>query len=255
MPEPEGFLGLGLSKPVEQPLPAAEDLRFDRAEPLGAARVCVACKQVIGGEYYHAQGQVVCPLCAQRIQAQQQEPPSISILPAALYGAGAALAGCVLYATVAIVTGLEIGIIAIVVGFMVGKAVRHASHGLGGRRQQIVAVALTYLGITASYIPVFIYQVNKNPAQSQKQRAARSDSGQTPGSGANAANAPARVSLGRALLYLLALVLAAPILGLFSNPVSGAITLFIIYIGLRQAWKLTGTTDLAITGPYRVSEA
>jgi len=142
-----------------------------------------------------------------------------------------------------------------VVGFMVGKAIRHASHGLGGRSQQILAVTLTYLGITTSYIPVFIYQVNKKPAQFQKQRAAKSESSPTPASGVDTAGAPAKVSLGGALLYLLALVLVAPILGVFSNPIGGAITLFIIYIGLRQAWKLTGTTDLAISGPYRASEA
>jgi len=31
-------------------------------------RQCVVCKQFIGKTYYHAQGAVVCELCAQRIQ-------------------------------------------------------------------------------------------------------------------------------------------------------------------------------------------
>ena len=252
---PDEPLTLGLNKPAEpSALPPAEGLQFDRALPVSATRVCVACKQVLSDEYYHAEGQVVCPLCAQRIQAQQQAPPTISIVPAALYGAGAALAGCVLYAAVAIVTDLQIGIIAIVVGMMVGKAIRHASRGLGGRRQQILAVALTYLGITTSYIPVFIYDVNKHPEQFQQQRATKGGSTQDRPPGSDTSNAPSRMSPGAALLYLLALVLAAPILGVFSNPVSGLITIFIIVIGLRQAWRLTGRTDLSITGPYRVSQ-
>lgn len=43
------------------------------------------------------------------------------------------MAGCAIYATVAPVTGLEIGLIAILAGVMVGKAIRHAPGGLGGR--------------------------------------------------------------------------------------------------------------------------
>jgi hypothetical protein len=261
MPEPESPLSLGLSKPPASSLPPAEELQFDRAQPLSSAagaqpvRICLACKQSIGEEYYHAQGQVICPLCANRIEAGQQEPPSSSLVPAVLYGAGTALAGCALYALVAIATGLEIGLIAIVVGMMVGKAIRYASHGLGGRRQQILAVVLTYLGITTSYLPVFIYQVNKNPAQFQKQNAAKTGSAGTTQAPSDTSDSPAKMSRGVALAYLFALVLAAPIMQLFSNPVGGGITLLIIYIGLRQAWRLTGRTELAITGPYRASEA
>jgi hypothetical protein len=61
-----------------------------------------------------------------------------------------------LYALVAILTGLEVGLIAILVGYMVGRAVRHGSGGLGGRPQQILAVVLTYFAITTSYLPVFV---------------------------------------------------------------------------------------------------
>ncbi len=78
------------------------------------------------------------------------------MLRAALYGAGAAL--------VAIVTGYEIGLISILVGITVGKAIRRGSHGWGGRPQQILAVALTYFAITSSYIPVAIYNAQNKPA-------------------------------------------------------------------------------------------
>jgi hypothetical protein len=247
---------LGLTKPGPEQLPSVEELQFRRAQPLAggtegtpANRICVACKQPIADDYFHAQGQVICPLCAERIQSGQQKPPSISLIRSALYGGGAAIAGCAIYALVAIVTGLEIGLIAILVGIMVGKAIRYASHGLGGRPQQILAVALTYFAITTSYIPVFIYQIAKEgkPAvqADQSQQAAQSAPAQ----------AKSEMSLGGALLYLVGLTMGAPFLGLFngSNPISGLISLFIIYIGLRRAWVLTGRTEIFITGPYKLS--
>jgi hypothetical protein len=91
----------------------------------------VACKTPIGATYFHAQGQTVCPGCAERIQSGQAAPAAISLAHAALYGAGAALAGTILYAAVAILLHLEIGIVAILVGIIVGKAVRAGSKGPG----------------------------------------------------------------------------------------------------------------------------
>ncbi len=250
---------LGLTKPGPEQLPSVEELQFRRAQPLAsgtegtsANRSCVACKQPIADDYYHAQGQVICPLCAERIQSGQQKPPSISLVRSALYGGGAALAGCAIYALVAIVTGYEIGLIAILVGIMVGKSIRYASHGLGGRPQQILAVALTYFAITTSYIPVFIYHIAKEGKPAV--RAEQPQQSQQP-----ARDAPAqpeqKMSLGTALLYLVGLTMAAPFMGFFtgSNPVGSLISLFIIFIGLRRAWVLTGRTEIFITGPYKLS--
>src|SRR5271168_2949131 len=226
-------ISLGLAKSQSEQLPAVEDLQFRRAQPVGsdaepapAAKACVVCKQTIAGDYYHAQGQVVCPLCAGRIQSGQQAAPSISLLRAALYGAGAALAGGALYALVSIVTGLQIGIIAIVVGIMVGKAIRYASNGLGGRPQQILAVLLTYFAITTSYVPVFVYQI----AKSQKAKVASQQNKAASASEVQPTRPRPKISRGRAVLYVFALVAAAPFLGLFSgsNPVAGLISLFII---------------------------
>jgi len=236
----------------QSPLP--QDLQFQHAEPLpsetapaSSGKSCVACKQPIATTYYHAQGQVVCPLCADRIQSGQQAPPPLSLARAALYGAGAALAGLLLYATVAIVTGLEVGLIAIVVGYMVGKAIRHASNGLGGRAQQILAVTLTYFAITTSYIPVFIYHSVKHRQQVVQSGQTQVEGAQTSRNG-GAARQP-RMSLGRALLFLLLLAAVAPFLSLGSG-ISGLISLFIIFIGLQRAWRLTGRSEILVMGPY-----
>jgi hypothetical protein len=225
------------------PEPAPHELQFQHAEPIAEASTglfCVACKQPVGGTYYQAQGQqVVCPLCAERIRASQQAAPAISLMRAALYGGGAALAGCVLYAAVAILLHAEIGLIAILVGWMVGKAIRHASYGYGGRRQQILAVLLTYFAITTSYIPVILYQnarvvqTNNAPISSSAPRAARP-----------------RLPFAAVALFLLVLTAVGPFVSLTSG-VSAWISLFILFIGLQYAWKLTARREIVLTGPYQ----
>jgi hypothetical protein len=229
------------------PPPSPQDLQFQHAEPIGeaassedSARACVVCKQPIGGSYYQAQGQLVCALCAQRIQAGQQAAPALSLLRSALYGGVAALGGCAIYALVAIVLHAEIGIIAILVGWMVGKAIRHAGYGRGGRPQQILAVALTYFAITTSYIPVILYQYARNPQRVERQQAQTND---VPAEGRP------RMSIGSVAIYLLMMAAIAPFLSLTSG-ISAWISLFILFIGLRYAWKLTERREIPLMGPY-----
>ena len=229
------------------PPPSPQDLQFQHAEPIAEATssedsvpACVACKQPVGGTYYEAQGHMVCPMCAQRIQAGQQAATPFSLLRAALYGGGAALGGCALYALVAIVLHAEIGIIAILVGWMVGKAIRHAAYGRGGRPQQILAVALTYFAITTSYIPVILYQYTRNPHRVEQRQAQSADA---------PADALPRVSISL-VLYVLALTAAAPFLSLTSG-ISAWISLFILLIGLRYAWQLTARREIPLMGPYQ----
>ena len=232
------------------PGPSPQDLQFQHAEPIaeatsseGSAPACVACKQPIGDTYYDAQGQVVCPPCAERIQAGRQAAPAHSLMRAALYGGAAALGGCMLYALVAIVLHAEIGLIAILVGWMVGKAIRHGSYGRGGRPQQILAILLTYFAITTSYIPVVLYQnarvvQTKNaPISSSAPRAARP-----------------RMPFAAVALFLLVLTAVGPFVSLTSG-ISAWISLFILFIGLQYAWKLTGRREIMLMGPYQAEAA
>ncbi|MCU1233471.1 MAG: hypothetical protein JWP63_1438 [Candidatus Solibacter sp.] len=201
-------------------------MQFQHAEPLepevlqddGSPR-CVVCKRPTGSSHFQAQGMVVCAGCAEQIRTGQQASPVISLAHSALYGAGAALAGCLLYAAVSIFLHVEIALIAILVGYMVGRAIRYGSEGKGGRPQQILAVLLTYFAITMSYIVVVVYHSGL-------------------------------VLSGSAVVYLLMLGAVAPFLTLGSSGISGLIGLFIIFIGLQRAWRMTGRAEIAITGPY-----
>jgi hypothetical protein len=252
MPAADGPVSPSLNAPA--PLTAAssvEGLQFQYAEPIAAsgasaAQRCVACQGPITESYYHASGRVVCPACAASIQQGHQQPPAYSFPRALLFGGAAALAGCAIYAIVAIATGMEIGLVAILVGVMVGKAIRRASGGFGGRQQQILAVLLTYFSIATSYIPVIIWDIAHKSkieaAQTVKSDAASSDR-------PDSRNA---MPAGKAILYLLALGAVAPFLSLTTG-VSGIISLFIIFIGLKQAWRLTGRSEILVMGPYQTA--
>jgi len=101
-----------------------------------------------------------------------------------------------------------------------------------------------------------VYQFIKNPQKfeqaakksASKDAAAPSDASSEPPSASRAA-----AGLVGALLSLFLLLLAAPFFGLTS--VSGLISLFIIFIGLKQAWTLTGRSEVLVTGPYGTAPA
>ena len=59
------------------------------------------------------------------------------------------------------------------------------------------------------------------------------------------------MSFGGAALYLLVLAAIAPFLSLTSG-VSAWISLFILFIGLQYAWKLTERREILLMGPYSV---
>jgi hypothetical protein len=48
------------------------------------------------------------------------------------------------------------------------------------------------------------------------------------------------------------LIAALPVLVVVGSFPSGLISAFIIFIGMRQAWKMTGAPVMRVAGPYRV---
>jgi hypothetical protein len=229
------------------PLPSVDDLQFHRAEPINkdeeasSPQICAACKLPLQSEYFKVQNHVICPACAAKIEAGRQAPKPIPWARAILFGSGAALAGCILYAIV-LMMGVQIGIVALLVGYMVGKAIRYATYGVGGRPQQVLAVALTYFAISTSFVPVMIYQVAKDVKSRPK-----------PVDSAQVKPAKPPMAAARAIGGLLVVATISPFLELFSSPVGGLISLFILFIGLQRAWALTARHEIGITGPFAQS--
>jgi hypothetical protein len=248
------MIELGLNKPApkdDSDLPAADTLQFRTAETHSSSSQtpCAVCRGPVEGEYYHIAGRVACSRCARlRLQNQQRRGSPAEFGRAALFGFGAAIAGSILFAIVTYVTKMQFGLLSIVVGVMVGKAVLHGGRGCRGRKYQILAVMLTYGSIATSYAPEIVSGFRQ--AQQKAQTAAKA------GGAAGAQKKPipsltpgkAIVVLAVALAFIVAVSLIAPILMISS--LAGIINLVIIGIGLRQAWRLTMPDPALIVGPY-----
>jgi hypothetical protein len=143
---------------------------------------------------------------------------------------------------------------------------------VGGRRYQIAAVLLTYMAVSLAAIPVFVDQamklkkdhkqavVSSAPAQNQNGSASSAEPSMTvtDNPATPDANHPAQeqspkskpaVSPGKAFGILLLIGLASPFLEL-ASPLSGLIGLFILFLGMQIAWKMTRRPKLVVDGPF-----
>ena len=197
-------------------------IQFDRAEYSAApARLCSNCGNAVSGEYYEIGGNMVCARCAAGIKATlDEQDQSAGVLRAAGAGAAAALAGAVVYGAVRY-TGYEFSLIAILVGYLVGRAVRWGSGGRGGRRYQAIAMVLTYISITASALPYLWREVVKD------------------GGSLSAVQ----------YLFLFVLSLWMP----FAEGWRNILGIAILGIGLWEAWRLNKRVKVEVTGPYTLA--
>jgi hypothetical protein len=108
------------------------------------------------------------------------------------------------------------------VGYIVGKAIVMGSKGQGGRRYQIAAVALTYVAVSLSAVPIAMY--------------------------GHASLTFALEAAGKLAL----LGLASPFLD-FSDPTRGIIGVVILFVGMRIAWRMTAARSVQIIGPLSES--
>lgn len=270
---------------------STDPLQFDVAEntaPGGgataASSTCTQCEGAITASYYQLNGLVICPRCRGALDTAEGSRWR-RVLTAAGLGLLAAIGGSVVYFAIAALTGYEFGLVAIAVGYVVGRAVHKGSRGRGGWAYQTLAIVLTYFAIVSTYVPLAVREFRANPAQADSLRIAlakgdslaKADSldddeeeedstatavadselvatqaGSPAKAGSTArAGQPIRLGAGMVILGLLALLAfaaVAPILAGFSN----IIGLVIIFFAVFQAWSLNKRVPLEITGPYRV---
>jgi hypothetical protein len=240
------------------------ELQFERAEfteGTAPAATCRLCAANLHESYYAVSGLPVCRTCCDRIRQDADRGTSLARgLRACAAGVAAALAGAILYYAILAITGYEFGLIAIVVGLMVGKAVNWGGGGRGGWRYQTVAIGLTYLAIASAYIPPLFDAIRKSPTATAAAplRATAADqtdptqpTAQRVSRTASAApqRRPTIVQFVFGLALLAALACAAPFLGGIQNVMG----LVIIAIGLFEAWKLNKRREWRITGPHAIA--
>jgi hypothetical protein len=258
---------------------STDDMQFTTAEPAavrdatgvasGTSRACAGCRRPIDSTYFALADQVICPACREQFDAPAKGNRFTRLAKATLFGLGAGLVGALIWFAIRKLTQLEIGLVAILVGYMVGKAVRIGSNHRGGVGYQILAVVLTYSCIAANYMPDIIQALlhreeqqtasvdstpakkSAKPANSGQSTAAKADSAQpvntrTPHEPLSAGRAVVAVAVLVAVVF--ALSLAAPFFGGAQN----LIGLLIIGFALWEAWKLNAHRKLPITGPYQL---
>jgi hypothetical protein len=266
------------------------DLQFDRvASPLPSL-TCAKCSRAVTTYYYTVDDASICSSCKRSLETEKSRRQT-GLLRAAGYGAGAAVAGAAIYYGVIAITNLEIGIVALLIGYMVGHAVRSGAGG-GGRRFQVLAAALTYLSVGMAYSPLVLKPIMDGSAASLLSKghavpkSARVTApapavptvtpiDQDADSTGAAAPAPAATKTARTpapvrpkrmtfrlfvvgLVSLAVFVAILPIVAVIGSMPSGLISALIIGIGMRRAWRMTADTGTAapgaatISGPFRV---
>jgi hypothetical protein len=240
-----------LGSPQTLPDPTGSELQFERAEYSGgnSGPACCTCKRQAQTEYHQLNGRVFCTACRAKVEHAIQKLRQSGSLPrAALFGMGAAIVGSLLYYGVLALTGYEFGLIAVVVGLLVGKAVRKGSGSIGGRRYQVLAILLTYFSIASSFVPPLTKAFYAERAKHQQIETAAI--AQT-SPGTPAPRAKVRLGVVPFYAFMFVLALAAPVLGLFGN-ILGTV---IIAFGLWEAWKFNRRVDVKFTGPFAVAGA
>lgn len=239
--------------------PGPEDLQFDRAEPAegGATPLsCAACKRPIGGDYYTAGPQPVCPDCRGALLASLEGGSGFARFAKALVlGSLAAGAGAGIYYAVSALTGHEFGLVAIIVGLMVGAAVKKGAEGRGGWRYQLLAMALTYIAIVSTYIPFIFEAARKHPLPARDPKEAPAEETPpapepTPAPGKPAGQPPKELTAGGCILAL-ALVAGIALAAPFLAGIQNVIGLLIIGFALYEAWALNRKARVELAGPFR----
>jgi hypothetical protein len=200
---------------------SSDALQFDTAvhsSPVPAEMTCAGCARPLLSVYHSVNAKPVCSDC----RVQLLNPPAGSVVRAVLLGTAAGFAGWCVYFAILKLTDYQLGIVAILVGYLVGRGVNKGSAGRGGRTYQVLAVLITYVAITASYLPLILTEMAKR--------------GSVGAGGWIAAEIMA---------------LAYPMFAITESPIG----LVILGFGLWQAWTLNQAVELSVQGPFTVAGA
>lgn len=260
---------------------SADALQFERAERAHDAAsnsttiACSSCAGSIAGSYFTLGKAPLCTTCKGALEARSAAANRWrTYLLAAGAGLVAAVIGAVLYYAVIAITDYEIGIVAILIGYMVGWAVRKGSGGWGGLRYQVLALVLTYFAVGLAYTPLAFAGMEKSEGAAAADSAeakpvasgdsaaatARAPSDSLTGTvlpslgdSADATSRESAISIWGALGALALLTFALPVMSVVSSMPGGLLSAAIIGFGMRQAWQMTRAPDVQVRGPYMLA--
>jgi hypothetical protein len=266
-----------------------QELSFDESDANVGPTTCARCSKQLT-EYWAVDGEVLCEACKDEVLAAAN-PADGGVgrfLRAILYGTGGMLAGAAVWAAVEFYSGWTWSLIAVLIGFLVGKGVHIASGNRGGIRYQILALALTWVGYGLASTPSLIREIINTPSEVvdslsaagnapadslgaaassavsdslapiaeisdsalDAELAALDSSLAKGGTVAKEGEAAPAFSTWAILGVVAGMILALPALAVFSG---GSFLLAIIYLfGLYQAWSTAGAVRRSVSGPHPV---
>src|SRR5271170_108010 len=239
--------------------PTGPTPQFSTAEYTSSGETCKSCKQAISGNYYRINGMLACQRCAEQVQQQTPKDTHAAYVRAVTLGIGAAILGFILFAGFVIITGISLGYISLAVGFLIGKGMKLGSGGIGGRRYQIAAAALTYAAVSMAAIPIYFHYMNKDKEAHVSHMVPKPAAPQTDSQDGAVDNPPLaqspeapkpKMNSWAALGMVALLGLASPFLEL-QDLFHGLIGLVILFVGIRIAWQLTAGPKLEMLGPFQ----
>ena len=220
-----------------------EEWKYTGDEPL----TCATCQHAITRVYHEMNGRLFCDRCRRNTEIALNSGSRFTrAMRAILAGSGAAIVGALVYFSVTKVTGYELSLMTILIGYVVGTAVRWGSHGRGGWGYQALAVVLTYVAIVSTYAPAVVEAI----ADADRRQVAQPAT--PPGSATAAAPTPASKTSVARFAAMVAVVSVIVCIAPFMLGAKNAIGLVIIGVGLYQAWKVNRRLMLNFSGPHRI---
>ncbi|RKH03754.1 hypothetical protein D7X74_35990 [Corallococcus sp. CA047B] len=195
----------------------------------------------------------MCPKCRKEVEsASTGGSKALRVLKAGAFGFGAAIAGVAVYCGVGL-TGYNMGLLLILVGWMVGTAVFKGSEGRGGLVYQVLAVLLTYLALGAARVPE-VKARSKAESESRPRRVSSRVFDRAHDSPIHQFFSP---DMGDAMsreevlvieiLNTSTLVVRGPAYEATQRPVSGLLYGFALYV----AWRRNRRAVLSVVGPFQ----
>lgn len=189
-----------------------------------AAAQCAVCKRNLAGQYWTAGPLTVCATCAEQLKAGP--PPGggvVRTFKAVLFGCGAGLLGAIGYGFIIHFMKVELALVTILIGWMVGRSVRAGSEERGGRWYQFLGAALTYVWCMMAYVPDVVEALT---------------------------NSKDAVPMEAAVIMAPFIALVVPFTGDM-----GVLGTLILAFGVWRGWREPAKIEIPVDGPFELAAA
>lgn len=240
-------------------------ISFDDAPAPSSGASCARCHRSLD-EYWTFDGAVLCRSCAEALREARHsgEGAAGRVGKAFAFGVGGMLAGAAVWYAVARYAHLEVGYIAILLGWLVGKGIYLGSGKRGGLGYQVMAIILTYLGIGVAGVPFAIQAFRESAPQvveatpagdslSVSDQLASLDSALAAGKELESDAHEGVMAIVAGLWGLLLLAFMVPVYAIMGG--QSVIGILIYGFAIWQAWRVTSPTEPVLSGPHPVAGA